>query len=86
MLGLERPLPYLVHNEWLCVQWGFHILVSVGWHIEWRTRRTNAGVKYGPYVDFHLIGCVVSVGRQPAFSGDLDSMVSYSRGGVRADS
>jgi hypothetical protein len=58
---------------------------SLGVHVELRARHTNAGVRYGPYLDLHLPFCVVSVGRNPIYAGEVDLLQSYSRGGISAD-
>jgi hypothetical protein len=59
--------------------------VNLGIHGELRVRSTNAGTRYGPYLDVHLPFCVVSVGRNPIYAGEIDLLQSYSRGGLRAD-
>lgn len=59
--------------------------VNFGAHVELRARATNAGVRYGPYLDVHLPFAVVSVGRNPIYAGELDLLRSYARGGVNAD-
>lgn len=67
------------------LQWGLDRLLSIGLHIEPRSRRTNAGTRYGPYLDLHLPGLVLSVGINPILAGELDLIRSYSRGGIRGE-
>lgn len=68
------------------VQWAVDGWVSLGVHVDFR-RRVNAvnGERFGPYVDLHLGVLILSVGVNPLYSGELDSTVSVSRGGERAD-
>ena len=64
--------------QW-CLDWWF----SVGMHVELKTRvNAQNGKKFGPYVDLHL-GCVIlSLGRNPVYSGELECSTSTSRGGI----
>lgn len=73
---------HLKHGSWWMVQWAFDGWVSLGIHLDWRRRVTGKGVRYGPYVDFHLVVAIVSFGVNPAYAGDLDAMASFSRGGL----
>lgn len=75
-------------GEWHCpiaaIQWDAGRLLQVGVHVEWRWwLRTNSGVHYGPYIDFHLPLLCVSIGRNPIYSGEWELLKSYSRGGFR---
>lgn len=72
----------LRYGSWWAVQWSTDSL-GLGIHVEPRIRRTNAGVRYGPYVDLHLPMLVISFGRNPIYAGEVDVVQSYSRGGVR---
>lgn len=58
--------------------------LSLGIHLDLKHRRTDAGRSYGPYVDLHLGVVVVSLGWNPAYSGDLERAISASRGGLEA--
>ena len=60
---------------------------SVGVHIEFRRRRTNSGIPFGPYFDLHLPpSFILSIGVNPIYAGDMDLIASYSRGGLNANS
>ncbi len=59
--------------------------ISLGIHIDWRSRRTASGQRYGPYVDMHLLCVIVSIGVNPVYSGEIDTVSSVSRGGLRAE-
>ncbi len=65
------------------IQWQWDGWFSIGLHVDFR-RRTSArlGVDYGPYVDIHLGWFIFSFGCNPAYSGELDKIVSVSRGGA----
>jgi len=63
-------------------QWQWTGWISFGIHIDLRTR-INAirNEKYGPYVDFHF-GCfILSIGRNPVRSGEIDLTSNCGRGG-----
>lgn len=68
------------YGRWWAVQ--RHAGLSLGVHLELRARRTNAGTRYGPYVDLHVGPFVVSVGVNPIHAGELDLLTSFSRGGL----
>lgn len=74
------------HGRCWMVQWCWDGWLSFGVHVDWTTRvRSSDGMRYGPYVDVHL-GCViVSVGRNPVYSGEIESRVSVGRGGLKVD-
>jgi hypothetical protein len=75
----------LRHGRWWMVQWAFDGWLSFGIHIDFRTRVNSlCECRYGPYVDLHLGCCIVSIGRNPVYTGDLESSTSVSRGGRRA--
>lgn len=77
---------HLHTGTWWMVQWCFDGWISFGIHIDFRTRTAaKAGIKYGPYVDLHLGCLIVSVGRNPKYSGELDCSSSVGRGGIRGD-
>jgi hypothetical protein len=73
------------HNRWFAVQWSWEYALSLGVHLEWRTRRNSAGERYGPYLDVHVPFGIVSVGRRPFYSKDWESFIA-GRGGVNAHS
>ncbi len=74
---------HLHYGSWWMVQWCCTGWVSFGVHIDFRTRlNQDHKVKYGPYIDFHFLCFILSLGRNPRFSGDLEKCVSVSRGGV----
>lgn len=58
--------------------------LSFGVHVEPRSHVSGAGVRYGPYVDVHVVQWVVSVGVNPIYAGELHLKASYSRGGIAA--
>jgi hypothetical protein len=64
------------------VQWQFAGWLSLGVHLDFRTRITAEGQRYGPYLDLHLLCVIVSLGRWPLYSGALERSVSVSRGGL----
>lgn len=67
------------------VQWCLGGWLSLGIHIDFKTRYTGIPpVAYGPYVDLHLIVAILSLGRNPRYSGDIQTNCSVSRGGIRA--
>jgi len=70
------------YGSWWMVQWSLDGWVSLGVHVDFRTRRNSTcGEKYGPYVDLHL-GCfIVSLGRNPVRSGEIDLKANCGRGG-----
>jgi len=72
-------------GSWWAVQPGRERLLELGVHVEPRRRRTNKGVRYGPYLDLHLPGVCMSVGRNPIYAGEADLKASTSRGGVSGD-
>lgn len=78
---------YLRHGRWWAFQSGSCIgPVNLGVHADFRSRvRARDGMRYGPYLDVHLPFCVVSLGRNPAYAGELDLLASFSRGGLRGD-
>ena len=68
------------------IQWQVNGWFSLGTHLDWRRRRTaRDGIRYGPYVDFHLGVLIISLGVNPVYSGELDSSVNVGRGGLRAE-
>lgn len=58
---------------------------SLGIHVDPRSRLAANDVRYGPYVDLHLIRWVVSVGVNPIYSGAIDLLESWAHGGINAD-
>lgn len=72
------------YGRWWMFQWAGCIgPVNFGIHVDFRRRRTGReGLRYGPYADLHLPFCILSLGVNPAYSGELDLLVSSSRGGI----
>lgn len=69
------------------MQWDLWCFLSFGVHVEVRWwMHTNSGIPYGPYADIHLPCLIVSVGRNPIYSGEFELLTSYSRGGVSGNS
>jgi len=59
--------------------------ISVGIHIDpWHRRDAKSGIYFGPYIDFHLICFIISLGVNPKYSGRIDVGCSVSRGGIPA--
>lgn len=71
------------YGAWWAAQWQPGI--SLGVHVELRTRVTNSGVRFGPYIDVHVGPLVLSIGRNPIYAGEVDLLQSYSRGGLKAE-
>ena len=69
------------HGAWWAVLAGRERL-ELGVHVEPRSRRTNEGVRFGPYLDAHLPFVTVSVGRNPVHAGAIDLLSPTSRGGI----
>ncbi len=69
------------YGSWWAIQFSTAYAVQLGFHLELRRRRT-ADTAYGPYLDVHLPFLIASVGRNPILAGELDLVLSYSRGGV----
>lgn len=76
---------YCWHGRWWMIQAGSNIgPFTLGFHLDTHCRRTGRDkIRYGPYLDLHLPFTVVSVGVNPAYSGEIEMLASYSRGGVR---
>lgn len=68
------------YGRWWAVQWSIDRTLSIGVHIEPRTRHCNDGTPFGPYLDVHLPGVTLSLGRNPIYAGDEVSR-SDTRGG-----
>lgn len=72
-------------GSWWAFQWSWDGWLSLGIHLDFRARvESGTGVRYGPYVDFHVGWCILSLGVNPIYSGDLDLASSVARGGKRA--
>jgi hypothetical protein len=67
--------------------WAFqmHAGLSLGVHLELRALRTNAGTRFGPYIDLHVGPFVFSLGVNPIYAGESDLIQSFSRGGISAE-
>ena len=75
---------YQHYGPWWMIQWAVDGWCSLGIHIDFRTRTSSTtGLKYGPYIDLHLLFFIVSLGRNPVHSGEIDLHNSVSRGGMR---
>lgn len=59
--------------------------LSLGVHLDVRRRTAANDLRYGPYVDLHLLRWVVSVGVNPAYRGRLDLLESWAHGGINAE-
>ena len=74
-----------------CLKWGGWWAfqrsggLSLGVHLELRRRRTNSGVRFGPYLDVHVAAWTASLGVNPIYAGELDLLASTSRGGLSGD-
>lgn len=64
------------------VQWRLDGCLSLGIHLEPRRRPHDVVGSYGPYLDLHLLVITLSIGNQPAYSGDLERALSISRGAL----
>lgn len=63
------------HGRWWAVQWCFDGWFSLGVHVDIKSRKTAvSGTRYGPYVDFHLGPLIVSLGVNPIYSTDVESL------------
>lgn len=70
------------YGRWWALQWRFDHCYSFGVHID-LMRRPHAIVgSFGPYIDFHLLVIILSIGNNPAHSGELERCISVSRGGL----
>lgn len=67
------------------VQWSLDWFFSFGVHLNLKRRTTNDGIVYGPYLDLHLVCCVLSVGVNPIWAGTEHLRVSVARGGLHDD-
>lgn len=77
---------YLWFGKWWMVQCCLDGGLSLGVHIDLRCRRTGkTNQRYGPYIDLHVLCFIISIGVNPVYSGDLDALASYSRGGRNAE-
>jgi hypothetical protein len=54
------------YGVWWMLQWAFDGTLSLGIHIDPRTRPWVGDLRYGPYVDVHLGFCALSLGYHPA--------------------
>ena len=68
------------------LQWSCNWWFSLGLHVDLKRRRDHQGRSYGPYLDLHLGGVILSLGWNPAYSGELERLISTSRGGLDGDS
>jgi hypothetical protein len=64
------------------VQWVIGPWLSLGVHLDLSQHVDSRGRSFGPYLDLHLLVVVVSLGRNPIYSGDLERALSISRGGI----
>lgn len=75
---------HIYYGPWWMVQWSLDGWFSLGIHVDFKTRHMAHGLKYGPYVDLHIGCAILSIGRNPVYSGDLERAISVSRGGIKA--
>lgn len=74
---------HLYYGPWWMIQFQWDRWISVGLHVDFRRRiRSLDGKAYGPYVDLHLLCIIISLGWNPAYSGELDLKASVGRGGL----
>ena len=83
------PVIFLFKSKWgikygkfWAIQWVFDGWISLGIHIDFKHRSRSDGITFGPYIDLHLIKFIVSLGWNPAYSTDLEKVISVSRGGL----
>ncbi len=69
-------------GSWWAVQWRFDGCLSLGIHVEFRVNIKGDGGTFGPYVDLHFLNVILSLGNNPAYSTDLERVISVSRGGL----
>jgi hypothetical protein len=64
--------PWVIrHGKWWMVQWHFGGWISFGIHIDPIKRRTGrSGIRYGPYMDVHILWMILSIGFNPYYSTD----------------
>lgn len=67
------------HGSWWLVQRAGDGTLSLGVHVDPRRRQADAG-PYGPYIDVHLLGVVVSFGRHPGRANGLVTLLG--QGGI----
>ena len=74
------------HGDWWRLEAVQEGCISVGQHIDFKTRYTGkTGTPYGPYVDLHLGTAVVSLGVNPVYASEYACTVGHGRGGIRAE-
>lgn len=73
---------HIKYGSWWMVQWCLDGWFSLGFHIDLKSRKDNLDRKYGPYIDLHLGFIIISFGVNPAYSGELESVLGVSRGGI----
>lgn len=78
---------HLRSGRWWMVQWSFAGWLSLGIHIDPRSRLIDAG-KYrgrrsGPYIDIHLGVFIISLGRLPEYTPPDQYKAWMSRGGKK---
>jgi hypothetical protein len=73
----------MLYGSWWAFQWYFKGWVSLGVHVDFRCRlNQRSQVRYGPYIDLHLLCVIVSIGRNPAYSGELEMLIPGGRYGI----
>lgn len=73
------------YGSWWMVQIVLDGWVSFGIHLDFKHRKDAWGNTFGPYVDLHLAVMILSLGWHPAYSTDLQRVISVSRGGPHPD-
>ena len=76
---------HLHYGSWWMIQWQWNGWLSLGIHVDCKRRvAARPGRHYGPYLDLHLGCLILSLGRWPVYSGELEYSVSVGRGGLAA--
>ena len=68
---------YIRHGSWWMLQWSFNWWVSLGVHVDFRRRAS-----FGPYIDLHFGPAILSLGRHPAYTDEVEKALTFSRGGL----
>lgn len=81
----ERRKWGMNYGPWWAIQWNLSRTISLGIHIDFSSHKTGSGIIYGPYMDLHLPCLILSVGRNPIYSGEIELLSGYSRGGLNGN-
>jgi len=56
----------LKYGSWWMLYWSLDYMVSFGFHIDFKRRKTGRDKKpYGPYIDIHFLWFILSFGYHP---------------------